>query len=294
MMAANNTSKGVDAWINYYKPPADGSLPQHNDLEIMLGDKDMVSYRMRIHDLRGKENDFTLDTHGLQYAKLQTKVTDWANEDEIKSTYFPEVEELVKRVTGASQVLVYNHTVRNAAANDYGDHVKGIQGVTGPARRIHVDQTPEGAASTVAFMFPEQVDDFTKRGYQLLNVWRPLTRVCRDPLMVADMLKMPESDLVVVPRSYYNGMKSWNYAVKYNGSEAANNAEAIVDGKSSGGEHSWWYIGDQEADEAMIFSCSDLRPGKRANGAVHGSFCLPDQEKFPARQSIEVRVVAVY
>ncbi|KAI9847158.1 MAG: hypothetical protein M1837_003020 [Sclerophora amabilis] len=300
MISKLDPNPGVDAYVNYYQPPEPGAVPEKNDMALMLGDKDMVSHWMHIHDMRGREDEFSLDVQGFQSAKLHSKVADFQDADEIKSTYYSEIQELVKRVTGASRVLVYNHTVRTKPKNDFGDHVKGTyQGIEGPAPRIHVDQTPAGAESLLKFMFPDEADEVTKRGYQLINIWRPLTPIRRDPLMVADMSKMSTSDLVPIPRSYYNNMTSANFVCKYDGYGATKSMREddetlIADGLSNGGEHSWWYIGGQEPDEALMFSCSDLRPGKRANGTVHGSFSLPDQEGIPPRQSVEVRVIAVF
>ena len=109
--------------------------------------------------------------------------------------------------TGASRVLVYNHTVRSKPSNEFGDQVKGrYQGTDGPAYCVHVDKTPEGARNTVRFIFPDLAHEVDVGNFQLLNVWRPLKRVTCDPLMVADMAVMPVNDLIMVPRSYYNGL----------------------------------------------------------------------------------------
>jgi len=109
---------GVDTWVNYYKPPANvslsghaakhidtidpngpqGSPPELNDLGLLLGDKHMETRLMRIHDARGREHEFNLDDNGFQFAKLDSDVTDFTNEDHVKSTYYPQVEGLVKRL----------------------------------------------------------------------------------------------------------------------------------------------------------------------------------------------------
>ena len=295
----------VDCWINYYQPPADGSKPSLNDMDLMLGDKDLSRRLMRIHDARGREKNFTLLRNGFQFAKLQSTLTDFHDTEQIKAVYFPEVQDLVKRTTGASRVVVYDHNVRQSSGNDFGAHVKGYQGIQGPAKRIHVDATPLGAESIMSFFCKgEDIEDIKRRGYQLINIWRPLRRIDRDPLIVADMNKMPAEDLVTIPRSYFNGLTNSNYICKYEGCNGAVITQAddkadkgefqVADGLSNGGEHCWWYLGEQEPDEAVLFSSSDCRPGKLATGAVHGSCPLPDQADKPVRQSVEVRVIAVF
>jgi hypothetical protein len=38
---------------------------------------------------------------------------DFSDPDEVKSVYYPEVERLLKRVTGADRVLIFDHIARN-------------------------------------------------------------------------------------------------------------------------------------------------------------------------------------
>ena len=53
---------------------------------------------MRIHDVRRREHEFNLDNNGFQFARLDSKVTDFTDKDYVKSTYYPEGEALVKRL----------------------------------------------------------------------------------------------------------------------------------------------------------------------------------------------------
>lgn len=108
---------GVDTWVNYYKAPADvcipspcvalstltiddlqGSPPELNDLGLLLGEKNMETRLMRIFDARGREHEFNLDDNGFQFAKLDSKVTDFSDKEYVKANYYPEVEDLVKRM----------------------------------------------------------------------------------------------------------------------------------------------------------------------------------------------------
>lgn len=190
-------------------------------------------------------------------------------------------------------MLAFNHAVRTRTGNEYGEQVKDrYQGVEGPAYRVHIDQTPQGALSVVQFMFPDLADEIRNGSFQVINVWRPLTPVQRDPLMVADTAEMPPEDLLLINRKYYNGLHSSNFIIKYDGRPAT--GDGPTDGLSSDGKHSWWYIGDQQPTEALIFSSSGFRDGRAITGAAHGAFCLPDQDQYSARQSIECRCVAIY
>jgi len=61
-----------------------------------------------IENLRGKEDTASLDTTGFQYFKQPTKHTNFANDEEIKREYYPESIELIKKLTGASKVVLFN------------------------------------------------------------------------------------------------------------------------------------------------------------------------------------------
>jgi hypothetical protein len=69
-----------------------------NDLGLLLGDKNVETRLMHIQDARGREHEFNLDDNGFQFAKLDTDVTDFSDKENVKSTYYPQVESLVKRM----------------------------------------------------------------------------------------------------------------------------------------------------------------------------------------------------
>lgn len=58
----------------------------------------METRLMRIQDVRGHEHEFNLDDNGFQFAKLDSDVTDFTDKEYVESTYYPEVEDLVKRL----------------------------------------------------------------------------------------------------------------------------------------------------------------------------------------------------
>jgi hypothetical protein len=58
--------------------------------------------------------DFTLDRNGFRFVRHDTKVADFFEEAEIRATYYPEMEALVKAQSGASRVVVFDHTLRTA------------------------------------------------------------------------------------------------------------------------------------------------------------------------------------
>ena len=63
-----------------------------------------------IENVRGKEDSVSLDTTGFQYYKHISKHTSFANEEEIHREYYPESIELIKKLTGASRVELFDYS----------------------------------------------------------------------------------------------------------------------------------------------------------------------------------------
>jgi hypothetical protein len=65
-----------------------------------------------IHDLRPAASKFALDEVGFKLLTHRSAVRDFWDEEEIKRVYYPESVDLLKRVTGATEVRVFDHTLR--------------------------------------------------------------------------------------------------------------------------------------------------------------------------------------
>lgn len=63
-----------------------------------------------IENLRGKEDSATLDTAGFQLFTRPSKHKAFVDDDEIQREYYPESEELIKELTGASKVVLFDHS----------------------------------------------------------------------------------------------------------------------------------------------------------------------------------------
>jgi hypothetical protein len=109
-------SNTVTAIINYSTPPADGSkafidLTRTDTAGKYLQNWTKKPVQVEVEDLRGKEGSVTLDTAGFQYGAHKSAVTSgFHDEEEIKNVYYPESVALIKQATGASHVLVFDHS----------------------------------------------------------------------------------------------------------------------------------------------------------------------------------------
>jgi hypothetical protein len=62
--------------------------------------------------MRPMAQGLTLDVQGFALVDAPTSVTDFYDEAQLAATYYPEAEDIVKRGTGESQVVVFDHTIR--------------------------------------------------------------------------------------------------------------------------------------------------------------------------------------
>src|SRR3984957_8889742 len=91
-----------------------------------------------IHDLRPAASELALDEVGFKLLTHRSAVKNFWDEEEIKRVYYPESIDLLKRVTSATEVRVFDHTLRRRVPGQ-NDRSTGIP--RQPANFVHVDQT---------------------------------------------------------------------------------------------------------------------------------------------------------
>jgi hypothetical protein len=103
--------------------------------------------------------------------------------------------------TGASKVFIFDHTIRRQPP----EHpVNSDRTLRGPVQRVHIDQSYDAALSRVPHHLPEEADKLLQGRVQIINVWRPIKPVQRDPLAVAEDHSVSDEGLVVTELIYPN------------------------------------------------------------------------------------------
>jgi hypothetical protein len=105
--------------------------------------------RVAVHDARPIADRVSLDANGFAVMQHRSAVRDFLDDEEVRRVYYPEVERIVKRATGADRVHIFDHTTRRrvAGAQDRGDAPRQ------PVQRVHIDHTAP-ARSACATCFP--------------------------------------------------------------------------------------------------------------------------------------------
>jgi hypothetical protein len=235
------------------------------------------SYEMKeitIHDGRPTADQLDMEVQGYAFLKYDTAVTDFTDDDQVRETYYPELEKLLLAETGAEKVLIFDHTIR------IGDPEKReALGVRDPVRSAHNDFTNRSAPARVRDLLPPaEAEERLKRRFTSVNVWRPLTGpVKTDPIAICAWDSIGENDMIPAERNYGNRIGGiLNLA--YNPAQK------------------WTYFPDMERDEIILLKCFDSELDGRARWTAHAAFEDPNgpDPSLPARESIEVRTLIFY
>ena len=90
-------SHDVIAQFNYYKDPGDGSLPPPSYVEKPeTYERPSEPLTLTVHDIRGEEDQYSLDKTGFQIFEHVSREKAFADDEEIKRSYYPEIEEILK------------------------------------------------------------------------------------------------------------------------------------------------------------------------------------------------------
>ena len=90
-------SQDVVAEFNYYKDPGDGSKPHPSYVgKPETYERPAEALTHLVHDIRGLEDEYSLDTTGFQIYKHVSAEKAFQDDEEIKRVYYPEIEEILK------------------------------------------------------------------------------------------------------------------------------------------------------------------------------------------------------
>ncbi len=114
--AAVLTPRDVPTTLNYFKalndePPRRYVEPVEGKPRTNVGSDPQPAV---VHDARGREAEFSLDKNGFQFVRWPSVEKDFTDDNVIKEKYYPEVERILKEVTGAKRVHIFDHTIRSA------------------------------------------------------------------------------------------------------------------------------------------------------------------------------------
>mmetsp|Transcript_734 Transcript_734/g.2219 ORF Transcript_734/g.2219 Transcript_734/m.2219 type:complete len:279 (+) Transcript_734:796-1632(+) len=183
---------------------------------------------------------------------------------QVKQVYYPEMEGLVKEATGAPNVIVFDHTVRESGLANLNN--LGAMGMAAASVvRVHCDYTEESAPRRVKQLAEsksytgvqldlQQVQKILEGRFSFVNVWRNIcddSPVLTKPLAICDTNTVSRDDHILYQLAYEH-RTGYTYSLPYSS------------------EHRWYYYPKMSKDECLIF------------------------KDAPPRQSIEARAIAIW
>jgi hypothetical protein len=230
-------------------------------------------HAVAIRNMRAISSLISLDQEGFGLITHRSATRDFANDEEIRRTYYPESEALMKDLTGADRVFIFDHTVRRRVPGQEDRRGEARQ----PVARVHVDHTDRSGPQRVRDLLPDEADELLHGRVQIINLWRPIHVPALDaPLAVADAGSVAPHDLVASDLIYPD-RRGEVYSVRFNPA------------------HQWFYAPRMEPDEALLLKCYDSATDGRARFAPHTAFLDPTAPAgAPPRESIEIRTLVFH
>ncbi|KAI6374024.1 hypothetical protein MCOR25_003259 [Pyricularia grisea] len=285
--ATESPRKVVHTKIQFYGGPL-GVAPE----PMIIGGPDdpikptpKVYAPVTITDITGKEDEYSLAIHGFQLAKHKSKLekieADINNDELVKRVHYPEMREFLEgvlhKVPGLPKphsIHILTHILRSGPEDGEPD-----KGPYGPLYTCHVDQSAWAAEGVARRWIKDDVEALLKLPrYQIINMWRPVRPIERDPFAVTDARSISPDDIVRVPLKF-----------------ADHDAESIE--MRANKDQKWYYKDHQTTDEVLLFTQVDTTKRKGWPKCVpHAAFKDPDMDEKNGRPrfSVEVRAMVFY
>jgi hypothetical protein len=203
--------------------------------------------------------------------------------------------------TGASKIFIFDHTIRRQPVDSRGKPVPSTtetetpaqppstsdrpitvpvpQTRRGPVQRVHIDQSYAAAPDRVTYHLPDEASTLLKGRFQIINVWRPIKTILKDPLGVAAANSVSDDELVPI-KLIYPHRTGETYAVRPS--------------KKGPGGHKWHYLFQQSPSEVTLIKCFDSKTDGRARRVPHSAFIDEEFVEGVPRESIEVRALVFH
>lgn len=110
-----NTADAVVAKVKYLSPPKDGARAyQTINANPATGERDRNvfwdQHDVAIENIRGREHLYNLDNAGFQFFNRPCTKINFRDDKQVEEIYYPESIELIKELTGASRVVLFDHS----------------------------------------------------------------------------------------------------------------------------------------------------------------------------------------
>ncbi len=230
------------------------------------------THRVVVHNGRPRADSFVFEREGFRFVPHHTKVADFFDDATVRRVYYPECEALIKEVSGAKRVVVFDHTLRTAS-----DEQRETQKIRDVVSRVHNDYTESSGPRRVRDIMGEEAEALLRGRFAIIQVWRPINHpVESHPLAICDAQTVKPETLVVNERRY-PGRIGQTYGITYDPGQR------------------WYWFPHMQPDEALVFKVYESLKDGRARWTAHTAFIDPTSPPHARpRESIEIRTLAFF
>jgi len=260
------------------------------------------THEIEIHDARKRLPETHLDREGFKLVPHKSVVSDFYDDKALRSTYHRELVDMLKRVTGAQRIEIFDDTRRSSSSKKQREH-----GSRDPANIVHNDYTDASGVRRLEDFLRDSPDEaqrleevlnnaarsasksekprpcsviqsfLKQQRFAIVNAWRPIGAPVADhPLVICDARTVRESDLVSVERRGEDRTGELQVAVHDPGQR-------------------WYYYPRMTRDEVLLFKTFDSAHDGRTRFTPHSSCKDPSAPgDAPPRESLETRCLVFF
>ncbi len=233
---------------------------------------DNETRRVELHNGRRVADQFDFERSGFRFVPHHTEVRDFSDDAEVRRTYYPECEALIKQVSGAKRVVVFDHTLRTAS-----DAQRETQKIRDIVSRVHNDYTEWSGPQRVRDIMGVEAEALLAGRFAIIQVWRPINHpVESHPLAICDAQTVKPESLVINERRYEDRVGQ-TYSISFDPAQR------------------WYWFPHMQPDEALVFKVYESLKDGRARWTAHSAFADPTAPpQARPRESIEIRTLAFF
>ncbi len=233
------------------------------------------NHTVEIHDARRWLTATDLDREGFMLVQHKSAVRDFYDDQTLRLTYHRELVELLKGMTDARRVEVFDDTRRSSSTAKQREH-----GSRDPASIAHNDYTQASGIRRLEDFFrasPEEAERLKQRRFAIVNAWRSIGAPVMDhPLVVCDAQTVQEDQLAPVERR---------------GEDRTGELQVALHDPAQ----RWYYYPRMTRDEVLLFKTYDSALDGRTRFTPHSSCKDPSApHDVPPRESLETRCLVFF
>ncbi|MBX3026414.1 hypothetical protein KF840_16010 [bacterium] len=239
-----------------------------------------------VRDARPLGMAASLDRIGFTLLPHATR-TDFADREQIDRRYLPEMEQLLREVTGADRVISFAWMARCSTPSDDEAHP--------PANDVHVDYTPAFAECMARRALAwNGLADRPFRRFAIVNAWRSFSGAPQDwPLGLCDATSVADDEGVTYNILSVDRIPAPEEIPEVLPGDPERPTFPEISAFQFRPEHRWYYYADMRPDEVLLFTNYDSQR-RGAWRVPHAGFRDPTCTATWPRRSIEVRLLAFF